>query len=161
MNIDDIIENAQLKGKVIALEAQVETLTAEVRCLEAVIRSHERVDCLSVTNLQKQLTEAESENARLKAEVDRLAKCEGYHYTAVAVSMLKEQLQQKHIDYVESRKANEANVEMIKRLTAQVERLTKAGDALENWIAWVCESPVGTAAGVRDAWDAAKEGKQS
>ena len=99
--------------------------------------------------------------ARLKAEVDRLAKCEGYHYTAVAVSMLKEQLQQKHIDYVESRKANEANVEMIKRLTAQVERLTKAGDALENWIAWVCESPVGTAAGVRDAWDAAKEGKQS
>ena len=99
--------------------------------------------------------------ARLKAEVDRLAKCEGYHYTAVAVSMLKEQLQQKHIDYVESRKANEANVEMIKRLKDEVERLTKAGDALENWIAWVCESPVGTAAGVRDAWDAAKEGKQS
>ena len=74
MNIDDIIENAQLKGKVIALEAQVETLTAEIRCLEAVIRSHERVDCLSVTNLQKQLTEADVENARLKAEVERLTK---------------------------------------------------------------------------------------
>ena len=40
MNIDDIIENAQLKGRVIGLEAQVETLTAEVRCLEAVIRSN-------------------------------------------------------------------------------------------------------------------------
>ena len=60
MNIDDIIENAQLKGRIIALDAQVETLTAEVRCLEAVIRSHERVDCLTVANL--------------KAEVERLRK---------------------------------------------------------------------------------------
>jgi len=69
MNIDDIIENAQLKGRIIALDAQVETLTAEVRCLEAVIRAHERVDCLSVTSLKKQLVEADAENARLKAEV--------------------------------------------------------------------------------------------
>lgn len=60
MNIDDIIESAQLKGRVIALNAQVETITAEVRCLEAVIRSHERVDCLTVVNL--------------KAEVERLRK---------------------------------------------------------------------------------------
>lgn len=94
MNIDEIIENAQLKGRIIALEAELEsekaevvrlmsqvsydkrvelhvdklaaeftqsevlTLTAEVRCLEAVIRSHERVDCLTVANL--------------KAEVERL-----------------------------------------------------------------------------------------
>jgi predicted RNase H-like nuclease (RuvC/YqgF family) len=62
MNIDDIIENAQLKGRVIALDA-------EVKCLEAVIRAHERVDCLSVTSLKKQLVEAEAENARLQAEV--------------------------------------------------------------------------------------------
>jgi len=48
----------------------------------------------------------------------------------------------------------------IARLKAEVERLTKAGDALENWIAWECESPVGTAEGIRDAWNAAKEGKQ-
>jgi hypothetical protein len=41
----------------------------------------------------------------------------------------------------------------------EVERLTKAGDALENWIAWECESPAGTAEGFRDAWNAAKEGK--
>jgi cell division protein FtsB len=74
MNIDAIIENAQLKGRIIALDAQVETLTAEVRCLEAVIRSHERVDCLSVTSLNKQLVEADAENARLKAEVERLTK---------------------------------------------------------------------------------------
>jgi cell division protein FtsB len=68
MNIDDIIENAQLKGRVIALEGQVQTLDAEVKCLEAVIRAHERVDCLSVTSLKKQLVEADAENARLKAE---------------------------------------------------------------------------------------------
>jgi cell division protein FtsB len=71
MNIDDIIENAQLKGRVIGLEAQVETLTAEVRCLEAVIRSHERVDCLTVTNLKAEvarlnslIANSEHENAR-------------------------------------------------------------------------------------------------
>jgi cell division protein FtsB len=59
MNIDAIIENAQLKGRIIALDAQVETLTAEVRCLEAVIRSHERVDCLLVKSLKEQLLEAD------------------------------------------------------------------------------------------------------
>ena len=42
------------------------------------------------------------------------------------------------------------------RLKAECERLTKAGDALENWIAWECESPAGTAEGFRDAWNAAK-----
>lgn len=47
MNIALIIENAHLKGRIIALDARVETLTAEVRCLEAVIRSHKRVDCLT------------------------------------------------------------------------------------------------------------------
>jgi len=73
MNIDDIIENAQLKGRIIALDA-------EVKCLEAVIRAHERVDCLSVTSLKKQLVEADAENARLKAEVERLSKLEDYHH---------------------------------------------------------------------------------
>jgi cell division protein FtsB len=65
MNTDLLFENAQLKGRVI-------TLDAEVKCLEAVIRAHERVDCLSVTSLKKQLVEAEAENARLKAEVEKL-----------------------------------------------------------------------------------------
>ena len=71
MNIDDIIENAQLKGRVIGLEAQVETLTAEVRCLEAVIRAHERIDCQAVTNLKAEIARlnslianSEQENAR-------------------------------------------------------------------------------------------------
>lgn len=45
------------------------------------------------------------------------------------------------------------------RLKDEVERLTKAGDAMENWIAWECESPAGTAEGFRNAWNAAKEGE--
>jgi cell division protein FtsB len=71
MNIDDIIENAQLKGRVIGLEAQVETLTAEIRCLEAVVRAHERVDCQAVANLKAEvarlnslIANSEHENAR-------------------------------------------------------------------------------------------------
>jgi hypothetical protein len=67
MNTDLIFENAQLKGRVI-------TLDAEVKCLEAVIRAYERIDCRAVTNLKKQLVEADAENARLKAEVDTLRK---------------------------------------------------------------------------------------
>lgn len=79
MNIDDIIESAQLKGRVIALNAQVETLTAEVRCLEAVIRSHERVDCLTVANLK-------AEVERLTADLNKMTKTpEGVHYVEVDV----------------------------------------------------------------------------
>ena len=74
MNIDDIIENAQLKGRVIALNAQVETLTAEVRCLEAVIRSHERVDCLTVANLKAEVERLESDLKLEKENEDRLVR---------------------------------------------------------------------------------------
>ena len=74
MNIDDIIENAQLKGRVIALDAQVETLTAEVRCLEAVIRSHERVDCLTVANLKAEVERLESDLKLEKENEDRLVR---------------------------------------------------------------------------------------
>jgi len=125
MNIDAIIENAQLKGRIIALDAQVETLTAEVRCLEAVIRSHERVDCLLVKSLKEQLLEvdaevarlnspianSEQENARLKAEVERLEKLEEY---------LQNTLNQYALDDM--------------RLQAKVERLTKAGGDLVTWV---------------------------
>jgi hypothetical protein len=43
MNIDDIIENAQLKGRVIALEGQIESLKAElvaVRKLGTIMGTH-------------------------------------------------------------------------------------------------------------------------
>jgi predicted RNase H-like nuclease (RuvC/YqgF family) len=125
----------------------------------------------------------------LKAEVDRLAMSEGYHYTAISINTLKEQLHQKHIDYIEARKANEAKVEMINSLKAEVERLTnnckyldqkldeeldksamlcgqvvrltKAGDAMAGIIKYHPE--VNTFDPVPDVvkrWNAAKEGKQ-
>jgi len=99
MNIDDIIENAQLKGRIIALDAQVETLTAEVRCLEAVIRSHERVDCLTVANLKAEVERLEKQeeylqntlnqyaldDMRLQAEVERLRKAGDGMYSWLGV----------------------------------------------------------------------------
>lgn len=61
---NDFIENALTRlrddSELVALRADKVRLTAEVRCLEAVVRSHERVDCLLVANL--------------KAEVERLNK---------------------------------------------------------------------------------------
>ena len=74
MSIDDIIENARLKGRIIALDAQVETLTAEVRCLEAVVRSHERVDCLIVANLKAEVERLESDLKMEKENEDRLVR---------------------------------------------------------------------------------------
>ena len=71
MNIDDIIENAQLKGRVIGLEAQVETLTAEVRCLEAVVRAHERIDCQAVANLKAEVERLNSLIANIKDDAAR------------------------------------------------------------------------------------------
>ena len=63
MNIDDIIEIARLKGRLIALEAEVERLKAEIETVRQVAQDNK--------------TETEStriENARLKAEVERLRK---------------------------------------------------------------------------------------
>ena len=91
MSIELVFENAQLKGRVIALDA-------EVKCLEAVIRSHERVDCLSVTSLKKQLVEADAENARLKAEVEN------------------------------SKRINTELLALSNRQASDIRRLTKAGD---------------------------------
>ena len=98
MSIELVFENAQLKGRVIALDA-------EVKCLEAVIRAHERVDCLSVTSLKKQLVEAEAENARLKAEVERLTEA-----------------------WVDNTMQEDRDA-----LLQQVERLTKAGNNLARY----------------------------
>ncbi len=101
---------------------EIERLKAEVERLNTGIQPEGSND--AVGRAVNVLLEKEKEIARLKAEVDRLAMSEGYHYTAIAVSTLKEQLHQKHIDYLEARKANEAKVEMIARLKAEVERLT-------------------------------------
>jgi len=101
MNTDLLFENARLQGRVITLEA-------EVKCLEAVVRSHERVDCLRIKSLDEQLKQAEAENARLKAEVERLT-----NTSTNADRFLISGLEQ--------------DVAILK---AQVERLTKAEDKM-------------------------------
>ena len=170
MNIDDIIENAQLKGKVISLEAQVETLTAEVRCLEAVIRAHERVDCLSVTNLQKQLTEADAENARLKAEVERLTKA--VMHSPAAQLKLKELEGKTTFEEINPKDDNSnINTELLalsNRQASDIRRLTKAGDAMAEEIALAKRQDEGSRFDPIEMhydhelivkWNAAKEGK--
>jgi hypothetical protein len=91
--------------------------------------------------------------ARLKAEVERL--------TSVSEAWKKRRL-----DKVEAECINWADVENENaRLKAQVERLTKAGDAMAAVITQFRCSPWGqkvpNAFTVWDAWNAAKEGKQS
>jgi regulator of replication initiation timing len=125
MSTDLLFENARLQGRVI-------TLDAEVKCLEAVIRAHERVDCLSVTSLKKQLVEADAENARLKAEVERL---------------------QNNCDYLDQKLDEE--IDKSAMLCGQVMRLTKAGDNMAR----VCHGIYGGLPLWED-WNKAKEGKQ-
>jgi cell division protein FtsB len=155
MNIELIIENAQLKGRVIALDA-------EVKCLEAVIRAHERVDCLSVTSLKKQLVEAEAENARLKAEVERLSQpaiIGGYNLSQYIRMANSETLEFDNGDIFADMTLPERIkyiVESHARLKAEVERLTKAGDELEKRY-----FEYATPDDAVKEWNAAKEGKQS
>ena len=118
MNIDDIIESAQLKGRVIALNAQVETLTAEVRCLEAVIRSHERVDCLTVANLKAEVERLESDLKLEKENEDRLVR-----------------LWQTANNEVHGQRSQiAALIDNQTSLKAEVERLRKAGDGMYSWL---------------------------
>jgi hypothetical protein len=119
-----------------------------------------------------QIAELKAENDRLKAEVERLTKENALatprHLIASQdIKSLKSEverlgkLEDYHHDLLNRYALDDMRLTaQVERLTAQVERLTKAGEALENWIAWECESPAGTAEGFRDAWNAAKEGKQ-
>ena len=142
MNIDDIIENAQLKGRVIALDAQVETLTAEVRCLEAVIRSHERVDCQAVANLKAEVERLKEGNECLdqmhEKEMARSAfLCEEVNRTTAWGRGLESDL-------------SWARAELL-MVKAEVERLTKAGDAMAKLLS-CCGNPQSEVRG----WNAAK-----
>jgi cell division protein FtsB len=117
MSIELVFENAQLKGRVIALDA-------EVKCLEAVIRAHERVDCLSVTSLKKQLVEADAENARLKESL-RL-QIEHNALAQVGFRMYQDNVDSGGLH--KDRKDAIARLEAENaRLKAEVERLRKLG----------------------------------
>jgi chromosome segregation ATPase len=154
MNIDDIIENAQLKGRVIGLEAQVETLTAEVRCLEAVIRSHERVDCLTVTNLKAEVARLDDELKMEKENEDRLvrefqnANNEVYGLQRQVAALIDNQTR------LNSLIANSEQENA--RLKAEVERLTKVGDAMADYL---FDAPYPCRV-FYHKWKEAKEGKQ-
>jgi len=115
MNIELIIENAQLKGRVIALDA-------EVKCLEAVIRSHERVDCLTVTNLKAEVARLDDELKMEKENEDRLvrefqnANNEVYGLQRQVAALIDNQT---HLNSLIANSEHENA-----RLKAQVERLT-------------------------------------
>ena len=129
------------------LKAEVERLTAFTT--RTIIPNEE---------LQAQVERLTAENESLQTKATNI-------YNAMVVRCRLEEITHKaNADSIISQGMMSEAMKLMEESIAireQVERLTKAGDALENWIAWVCESPVGTAAGVRDAWDAAKEGKQS
>lgn len=147
MNIDDIIESAQLKGRIIALDAQVETLTAEVRCLEAVVRSHERVDCLTVANLKAEVERLESDLKLEKENEDRLVR-----------------LWQTANNEVHGQRSQiAALIDNQTSLKAEVACLRKAGDLLAfHYISLgrklFPDDPLPSSV---TEWNAAKEGKQS
>ena len=163
MNIDDIIESAQLKGRVIALNAQVETLTAEVRCLEAVIRSHERVDCLTVANLKAEVERLESDLKLEKENEDRLVRLwqtannEVHGQRSQIAALIGNQTSLKA--EVERLKAEPERLAfLLNNAYLDKERLRKAGDKLDG-IASI--TPGYAVYSIRKEWQEAKEGKQS
>ena len=91
----------------------------------------------------------EAENARLKAEVERLAS-------------VSEAWKKRRLDKVEAQCINWADVEKENaRLKAEVERLTKAGDAMAEAM-WYGdnERSIWVKKFAETDWNRAKEGKQ-
>ena len=125
MSPDDVMEMARLKGRVIALEAQVQTLEAEAKVYEAMRRTFAKYDSQEVT--------------RLKAEVERL--------TATMEKVISA------ADLIDERNQH---------LIAEVERLRKAGDAMvELLVQMDVVMDMDSDHPEVEAWNAAKEGKQS
>ena len=112
---------------------------------------------MAVAACNEEIAKLQADNARLKAELDRVTSQNGYHHTGLAVGMLREELAHKCHDNLEIRKAHQATVQMVRNLKAEVERLRKAGDEMHRAIKvsdpildWKIE-----------LWNAAKEGKPS
>jgi predicted phage gp36 major capsid-like protein len=88
--------------------------------------------------MMRRVGELKAENARLKAEVERL--------TALVESNLNQ-----------SKRAMANSDASVRTLEAQVERLTKAGDAMVDMVDW--EVPYERRKKLEADWNAAKEGK--
>jgi hypothetical protein len=110
-----------------------------------------------VTSLKKQLVEAEAENARLKAEVERLSQpaiIGGYNLSQYIRMANSETLEFDNGDIFAEMTLTERIkyiVESHARLQAEVERLTKAGDNLAR----VCRGIYGGLP-LWEEWNAAK-----
>ena len=112
---------------------------------------------------QDNKTETEAtriENARLKAELDRVTSQNGYHHTGLAVGMLREELAHKCHDNLEIRKAHQATVQMVRDIQAEVERLRKAGDEIIHEWSSGHGTDVENFTKALWVWTVAKEGKQ-
>ena len=70
----------------------------------------------------------QEENARLKAEV------EGIKQSGYSIFMLQGKLTQKCQDYLEVQKQNEANVQLVRNLKAEVEELKSQPDPLTAYL---------------------------
>jgi len=101
------------------------------------------------------IEELKAENARLKAEVERLRITEQNQTDRVisledCIEVLKED--RDGLLYEES--------EQVKRLKAEVERLTKAGDAMDRALTTYAGNMKDNCFQCQLDWNAAKEGKQ-
>jgi chromosome segregation ATPase len=112
--------------------------------------------------LRYRLEQAEAENARLKAEVERLTERLG----GVRLIVTEEMYDELNTKYLEQQHELQ-NIALTARqildekidLKEQVERLTKAGDAMVDMVDW--EVPYERRKKLEADWNAAKEGKQS
>ena len=130
------------------------------------------------------IEELKAENARLKAEVERLRiteqnQTERIIRLEVCIPVLKQDRDGLLYEETEQVKRLKADVERlkaepdaltaylyadtlrrddIKTLKAHIERLTNAGDVIVGWMDWFADSE--TINKARQKWHAAKEGKQ-
>ena len=127
-----------------------------------------------VRNCYTAIRVKDEEKARLQAELDRVTSQNGYAYTGLAVSMLRDELAQRSHDNFEIRKAHKASIQMVRDLQSEVERLEKKEEYLQNTLNQYALDDMrlqaeverlrkanDSLAGVIDQLNAAKEGKQS
>jgi HAMP domain-containing protein len=165
--LDAVAELGRLQGRVIALEALLDSEKAENARLKAEVKDLKtQPDPLTAYLYAAEL--AKDEIKRLKAEVNELA--DGLKLAsevgikmADEVTRLKAEVERlternKYLEQIDSYLQdgiNIANEERCIQLEAQVERLTKAGDAMAEQLDGLSFDSVW------DFWNAAKEGKQS
>jgi predicted RNase H-like nuclease (RuvC/YqgF family) len=130
------MDNEELKDENARLKAEVERLTKAVMHSPA---AQLKLKELEGKNTYEEINPKEDENARLKAEVERMNRA------------LEEE--------AACQVGHQENAILIGRLEAQVERLTKAGDAMAGEFSFIGSSNGGFNS--IDNWNAAKEGKQS